>query len=217
MKQHPLRALVIGGFLGTLMTGAVGSQTLDQPNGNDDSETWSYSLTIDDYTVPGEAGYVSPVLAADRSRLHVEARYNYESLSTASLWVGYNFNTGKRVTLSITPMIGGVVGGTNGFALGFEASLVYKKLTLSISNEYVFDTTERGGSFYYSWPQLTYSPVPWFQVGLVAQRTKAYRTPLDVQRGVLVGASYKKIDFTTYIFNAGWTYPTVVLEVGAHF
>jgi len=54
-------------------------------------------------------------------------------------------------------------------------------------------------------------------VGLVAQRTKAYHTNLDVQRGILLGFSRKRFDFTTYIFNAGWTDPTVVLSLGFSF
>ena len=49
------------------------------------------------------------------------------------------------------------------------------------------------------------------------QRTKAYQTDLDIQRGFLVGFSYKKVDFTTYVFNLGWTDPTVVLAVGLNF
>jgi len=54
-------------------------------------------------------------------------------------------------------------------------------------------------------------------VGLVAQRTKAYHTSLDVQRGFLVGISRKKFNFTTYIFNPGWTKPTLVFEAGFDF
>jgi hypothetical protein len=100
---------------------------------------------------------------------------------------------------------------------GCEASLTYKKIELSISNEYVFDTTDKSGSFYYSWPQLTYSPVNWFRVGAVAQRTKAFQTSLDVQRGFLLGVSHKQVEFTTYTFNAGWIDPTVVLELGVSF
>ena len=64
---------------------------------------------------------------------------------------------------------------------------------------------------------MTYSPLDRFHVGLVAQRTKAYRTTLDTQRGFLLGISHKRIEFTTYIFNAGWTDPTAVLEVGFSF
>ena len=86
-----------------------------------------------------------------------------------------------------------------------------------ILNEYVFDTRGRSGNFYYSWPELTYSPVGWLRVGAVAQHTKAFETSLDVQHGFLVGVSHKHVEFTTYVFNVGWTDPTVVLELGVSF
>jgi hypothetical protein len=178
---------------------------------------WAYSLTVDGYIIPDSQSYVDPVFTADRNWLHLEARYNYENLQTGSLWAGYNLSAGKGLVLNVTPMIGGVFGRINGIAPGCEASLAYKKIELSISNEYVFDTTHKSGNFYYSWPQLTYSPVDWFRVGLVAQRTKAFHTNLDTQRGFLVGVSHKKWEFTTYIFNAGFTDPTVVLEAGVSF
>jgi hypothetical protein len=38
-----------------------------------------------------------------------------------------------------------------------------------------------------------------------------------VQRGFLVGVSRKKWESTIYVFNAGFTDPTVVLEVGLNF
>jgi hypothetical protein len=110
-----------------------------------------------------------------------------------------------------------VVGRSTGIAPGCEASLTYKKIELSISNEYVFDTTDKSGRFYYSWPQLTYSPIDWFRVGAVAQHTKAFQTSLDVQRRFLLGVSHKQAGFTTYIFNAGWIDPAVVLELGVSF
>ena len=138
-------------------------------------------------------------------------------MRTGSLWAGYNFAAGKKLVLDITPMIGGVFGRTTGIAPGCEASLTYKELQLSISNEYVFDTTHKSGNFYDTWPQLTYSPLSWFRAGLVAQRTRAFHTSLDVQRGFLVGVSRKKWESTIYVFNAGFTDPTVVLEVGLNF
>jgi hypothetical protein len=65
--------------------------------------------------------------------------------------------------------------------------------------------------------ELSYSPKEWWRAGLAAQRTKAYSTSLDIQRGLLVGVSGKKMDFTAYVFNAGWTDPTVVLSMGVTF
>jgi hypothetical protein len=96
-------------------------------------------------------------------------------------------------------------------------SLTYRRVSLSSSGEYVFDTKNRDGSFFYSWPQLTYQPLDWFHVGLVAQRTKAYHTNLDTQRGFLIGFSHRKAQFTTYVFNPGLSDTTVVFELGWSF
>lgn len=178
---------------------------------------WKISINVDGYLLPNRDGYVNPAVTADYGWVHLEARYNYENLRTGSVWFGYNFGTGKELVLEITPMIGGVFGQTSGIAPGCEASLSYKHVTLSISNEYVFDVTDNARSFYYTWPEATYSPTDWLRVGLVAQRTKAFHTKLDTQRGFLVGFSHKRAEFTAYVFNPGWADPTVVLEVGWSF
>ena len=60
-------------------------------------------------------------------------------------------------------------------------------------------------------------PVDWFRFGLVGQRTRAYQTDVDIQRGLLAGFSYKKIDFTTYVFNLDRDKPTWVFAVGVSF
>jgi hypothetical protein len=52
---------------------------------------------------------------------------------------------------------------------------------------------------------------------LAAQRTRTYKTDLDIQRGFLVGFSYKKMDFATYVLNAGWTDPTIIFSMGVEF
>jgi hypothetical protein len=216
----PIQQLAVLAVVALLGGQALGQGTASgAPANPPDAATnpWAYNLTVDGYIIPDSQSYVDPVFTADRNWLHLEARYNYENLQTGSLWAGYNFSAGKKLVLDVTPMIGGVFGRTNGIAPGCEASLTYKKIELSIANEYVFDTTHKSGNFYYSWPQFTYSPVDWFRVGLVAQHSKAFHTSLDVQRGFLVGVSHKKWEFTTYIFNAGFTEPTVVLEAGVSF
>jgi hypothetical protein len=178
---------------------------------------WQFNLTVDGYIIPNEVSYVDPIFSADRSWLHLEARYNDENLRTGSVWVGYNFAAGKKLVLNVTPMIGGVFGRTTGIAPGCEASLTYKKLQLSVTNEYVFDTRSKSGNFYNTWPEFVYSPWDWLQVGLVAERTRAFQTSLDVQRGFLVGVTHKDWASTVYVFNAGFTDPTVVLEVAWNF
>ena len=178
---------------------------------------WTLSLTTSGYVVPGGQSYVSPDFSADRGKLHLEARYNNEALKTGSLWAGYNFKAGKELELNVTPMVGGVFGNLSGIAPGYLFTLTYKRLQLYSNGELLVETKNSSSSFFYNWDQLTYSPLKWLQLGLVSQRTRAYHTSLDVQRGVLVGFTYKKVNFTTNIFNFGWTEPTEVLSLGLNF
>jgi len=178
---------------------------------------WSFSVSASGYLVPGARDYVQPTFSADRDWLHLEARYNYEALDTGSVWVGYNFSCGDKLSLEFTPMLGGVLGDTTGIAPGYEFTLGYWKLQLYSEGEYVCDTHDSSGSFFYTWSELSLAPVDWFRFGLVAQRTKAYQTDLDIQRGFLVGFTYRKMDFTTYVFNADQGKPTVVLALALNF
>lgn len=178
---------------------------------------WAFSAYVYGYLVPESRDYVNPNFTADRGWLHLEARYNYEALETGSLWVGYKFSVGEKLVLEITPMLGGVFGDLTGIAPGYSLSLSYKRFELSSQGEYVFDTGDSSGNFFYTWSELAYSPLDWLRAGLAIQRTKAYKSDFDIQRGFLVGASYRRVDLTVYIFNLGWTDPTVVLAMGYSF
>ena len=221
-------------FAATLLFSAFGwTQTQTQPKPQPhspapktaatDTEPWEYSLTVDGYLIEGEDGYAQPTFTADHNWLHLEARYNYEGFRTGSLWAGYNFSWGETWQFAVTPMIGGVFGRTNGIASGCEASLTWKKLTFSLDNEYVFNTTSKSGNFYYAWPQFTFQALKWLNFGAVAQHTKVFQTKLDIQQGFFVGVSRDvghkptKLEFTTYVFDPGTSSTSVVLELGASF
>ena len=191
--------------------------TTQSPSPEPTTNPWSFNASAYTYLLPDDTNFVNPNFTADRSWLHLEARYNYEAQKAGSLWVGRNFSFGDKLAFEITPMIGGVFGDLNGIAPGYNLSLSYWKVELSSQSEYVFDLENRSGNFFYTWSELTVSPVDWFRTGLVVQRTKAYQTELDIQRGLLAGFSHKKIDFTAHVFNFGWTDPTVVLAVGVNF
>ena len=182
-----------------------------------DEKAWSFSISASTYIVPDDQEYVQPTFTADRGWLHLETRYNYENLETGSVWVGYNFGGGEELEWEFTPMLGGVFGNTTGIAPGYKLSLTYWKFELSSEGEFVFDTGNSEGNFFYTWSELSVSPVDWFRFGLVGQRTRAYQAGVDIQRGLLVGFSYKKIDFTTYVFNLDQGKPTWVFSVGVSF
>jgi hypothetical protein len=181
-----------------------------------DEKKWSFTASALAYFVPDDREYVQPTFTADRGWLHLEGRYNYEDLNTGSAWFGYNFSTGEKVTLEVTPMVGAVFGNTNGIAPGYKATLGWRKLSLYTEGAVLFDSSETSDSFFYTWSELTYAPVDWLRFGAVIQRTKLYKTEFDVQRGLLAGVSYKSLDFTSYVFNVE-AKPMVVLGVAFNF
>jgi len=219
MRTHSNLALVV--FVGlmagtTLAQGTGGAVAPDQAETVDKS-TWSFAVAGYGYIIPDDQSYFSPTFRADRDWVHLEARYNYEDRKTGSLWFGYNLSFGEKLVLDVTPMVGGVFGNTTGVAPGYLFTLSYKKISLYSEGEFVIDMKNSGSNFFYNCNELTYSPTDWLRAGLASQRTRAYQTPLDVQRGFFAGVTYKKVDFTTYVFNVGWTDPTVVLALGYKF
>lgn len=216
-----LRNLALPGLLlllaAQMCAQGTGTVVPPEPAAEPAQDTWSFAVAGYGYIVPDDQSYFSPTFRADRGWTHLEARYNYEDRQTGSIWLGYNLSFGEKLVLEATPMVGGIFGNTTGVAPGYLFTLSYKKISLYSEGEYVFDTKNSAGNFFYSWNELTYSPTDWFRAGLVSQRTRAYQTPLDVQRGFFAGVSYRRVDFTTYVFNVGWTDPTVVLAMGFKF
>lgn len=204
-----------------LVTGQALPQQAAKDSSSDSTskarKRWRYSFSIEGF-IPAEGeSLINPTLTADRDWVHLEARYNYEAKQTGSAWMGYNFHVGHAVSFQATPMIGGVVGNITGVAVGLEYVLSYQKLELASEQEFVYDARNSSDSFFYVWPELTYSPLDWFSFGIVAQRTRLYKSSLDVQRGVLVVFSYRMLQFTPALLNAGWTTPTWVLTLSVAF
>jgi hypothetical protein len=208
-------AIICTGMLlvGVSPQGAAGQSTIQAAQA---AASWSFSTSLYTYIAPG-SDYVQPTITADRQWLHLEARYNYEDLETGSLWVGYNFSVGDKIKLDITPMLGGVFGKTAGVAPGLRGSLRWWRLELYGEGEYVFNTRERADSFFYLWLELTLSPVDWLRLGPVVQRTRIDESELDIQRGFLVGLSYKRVELTAHVFNPNKNKPTYVMAVSVGF
>lgn len=177
----------------------------------------SASAVVNVYILPDSRTYAQPTLAAEYKRVHLEARYNYEALDTGSAWIGYTFGLDGSLSLQFTPMLGGVFGHTAGVAPGYELTVGYWKLELYSEGEYLFDTDDSSDSFAYTWSELSLSPMEWLRFGVVGQRTRAYQTDVDIQRGLLIGFSYRWARFTTYVFDLDQSQQTIVLALGGSF
>jgi len=195
-----------------LQSDAAPPRTLDA-----DPKKWSFSAAVNFYIVPDDQEYIQPTLTADRGWLHLEARYNYESRDTASLWIGYNFIGGKSLEWEFTPMIGGVFGEVNGIAPGFKLTLTFWKLQFYTEDEYVFDKDDSSNNFFYSWSELSLAPVEWLRFGIVAERTRLYESDREVQVGPLIGLTFDHFNITAYALNPDEGEPTFIISVGVNF
>lgn len=185
----------------------------EAPEGRD----WSFYASSYSYIVPDGGSYWQPTFTADRGRLRLEARYNYEALETGSVWVGCNFSGGGQLAWEFTPMLAGVFGKTSGVAPGFKGSLSWWRLQFSNESEQVLDAGESSDSFFYTWSELTLAPVEWVRFGLAVQQTYAHQTDSGSQGGPLVGFSYKNVDVSAYVFDIDQHRPTFVIAAGLRF
>jgi hypothetical protein len=176
-------------------------------------QPWSFAASLYSY-FPADAGnYLQPTLSADRDWLHLEMRYNYEALYATSAWLGYNFSGGEDVEWEFSPMLGGIFGKVSGFAPGYEGSLSWRGLELYSEGEFLIDTADSSASYFYNWSELTVGVLDHWRVGLVTQHTHVYQTDRELQRGLLVGISYKRADLTGYVLNPDASTPTVVIAL----
>jgi hypothetical protein len=178
---------------------------------------WEFALTAYPTVVRGGENYTSAIAVADRGPLHVEARYDYESIGARSAFVGWTFSGGETVTWELTPLLGGAWGTTRAFVPGLEASVAWRRLDLYVEAEYVRDHGELSDSYLYAWSELGFRPVEWLRVGLAGQRTRAYGGERDVQRGPFAQLTWGRITIGGYWFNPGSSDQIFVGSIGATF
>ena len=211
-----VRLLLALSFLA--VAGRAGAQELFfEKAASFEAPRWSADASVTAYLVPDDHDYLQPTLSADRGRWHLEGRYNYEALNTGSAWLGWNFEGGDTWEFEFTPMFGAVFGQSRGVAPGCRFALDRGRWSFYTEMEWFLDATGRSENFFYAWSQLTYAPWDWLHVGVVGQRTRAFHTGLEVERGVLVALVRDRFELSASVFNLGWERPTVVLSLALHY
>ena len=164
------------------------------------------------YFPPDAGNFLQPTLTADHEWVHLEARYNYEERDTGSVWLGYNLSGGRQLEWTFSPMLGAVFGKLSGVAPGYRGSLSWQTLELYSEGEYVIDTANSSASYFYNWSELSLGMFDRLRIGVVVQHTHVYQSKREIQRGVLAGFSYQRVDLTGYFFNPDHA-PTVVIAL----
>jgi hypothetical protein len=171
------------------------------PTSSAQAPGWAFSATGMVYSLPDQSDFLLAVATAERGQLHLEARYNYEALDTGSLFAGWKFSGGETLTYELTPILGAVFGATRGIAPGLEASLAYGLVDFYIESEYLHDFESHEDNYIYAWSELGFSPLERLRFGLVGQRTRLYRSDLDIQRGGFAQITFGRATLGLYVFN----------------
>lgn len=179
---------------------------------------WSFDASAFVFDPPDADVFVSPILAADRGALHLETRWNYEDLETASLFAGRTIEIRGSVAGSITPVMGLVMGATDGFAPGVELDLAWRRFAFSSESEVIVDFHEADDNFLYTWLEGTVHVAGGVRLGFAAQRMKPVETALELQRGPMIQLARLRGWLAFYWFNpdrpddetlvagAGWSF-----------
>ena len=165
--------------------------------------SWEFAITAYPTNVRGGENYTSAIAVADRGPLHLEARYNYESVGARSAFVGWTFSGEEVVSWELTPLLGGAWGTTQAFVPALEASVAWKQFDFYIEAEYVRDSNQRTDSYFYAWSELGFRPVDWLRVGIAGQRTRTYSNERDIQRGPFAQVTWGPVTIGGYWFNPG--------------
>lgn len=200
-------------FLGALAV-AANAMPSDSVRNEADTIPWNFSVYGFYYRIPDDDDFIIAIASADRGSLHLEARYNYEDLKTASVFAGWTFSAGEAFTAEFTPMLGAAFGRTNGIVPALEMSFAYGIFDLYDESEYLIDLEGEGGSYVYSWLELGVAPGDLFRFGLTAQRVRVAETPLEVERGLFLQVTPGPAYAGVYAFNLLTDYWFLIVSVG---
>ena len=179
---------------------------------------WEFGLTAYPTFVRDGENYTSVIAVADRGALHLEARYNYESIGARSAFVGWTFSGGEGLHLGADAAAGRRLGrharicSRAGSEPWLEVDrLLRRRLSMCAAGSRCDD------SYLYAWSELGYSPFEWLRVGLAGQRTNAYDSGRDIQRGPFVQFTWRRVTVGGYWFNPGSDDQIVVSMIGVSF
>lgn len=195
--RNVARMLIIPCFS---LLAAVSSRAQQKEDSTVSRKKWDCNAQLYWYGT-ADNSFLMPVFNATKDRVYLQGRYNYEDLQTLSLFGGYVFEGGNKLAFEITPMIGMMVGNTKGLAPEIDVNLTYGSFNFSTETEYLINFEHHKLSYLNTWNELTFYPNDWLYAGISAQRSRIFRTHLDIQRGIVAGATVGKFTFMGYLFN----------------
>jgi hypothetical protein len=212
-----LRCAVAAAALATAIAPSAQESVSGRRASRPERPAWEFGLTAYPTTVRNGTNYTSAIAVTDRGALHLEARYNYESIGARSVYAGWTFSGGEGLAWELTPLLGGVWGTPRGVVPGLESTLAWGKFDFYLEGEYVRSAVDVRDSYLYAWTELGWRPLAWLRIGAAGQRTNTYGGARDIQRGPFAQLTWQRVSVGGYWFNPGSSEQIVVAMVGVTF
>ncbi len=162
---------------------------------------WEVSAQGYLYLLNSEKNYLNPIFTADKNLLHLEARYNYEEIKTASAFAGVNMVFGKKKQSVITPMAGIAFGETTGIIPALEIYMPGKLLEFYSEIEYFISTKKAYKNFFFNWSELGVNITDNAITGITAQVESNYEEKMIFDKGLYASYTLKNLTLSGYYFN----------------
>jgi hypothetical protein len=158
-----------------------------------------------------------PVFHFQNSRnWYVEARYNYEELRSASVYVGKAFANKNEsdFSWSAIPILGVVGGRFMGGSAGLNLNLEYGRISFCSQSQFSFAPRSSSDNFIFSWSEVAVEPLPWLFVGASVQYTQEVKSHnTTIEEGLVLGFNFRNWTFPVYAFNLTDSQPYFILGI----
>jgi hypothetical protein len=143
---------------------------------------------------------VNPALSASFGDYYFENRYNYEDANSVSI------NVGKQVLkklnpIEIVPIAGFVFGSFKAVTAELQTSFDCRKWTLSTDNQFSFEYTKPGKSFYFNWTVARYKITNSLLMGVSTILDKHVSRGLVFDKAVTAALAFEKWSLRFYVYN----------------
>jgi len=144
---------------------------------------------------------VTPQFWLKTKKVYCEARYNYEDSNTLSLYFGKPIELSKKKDIELIPMIGGVIGISNGLSIAFSFQTETNNFTSSTQCNYFINKNSNSNNYLFDWSSITYKISKIIGVGGGLQITIPENNYAIIKSGPMASLSFNNFTIEMYGYN----------------
>lgn len=135
------------------------------------------------------------------SNWYAEARYNYDATGTFGVYLGHSFTREGTLSGTVTPVIGGLAGKSNGGSVGVNMDVDFGRLFFSSQWQYTCSLARKSNPYLFGWSELGVRATSWLYGGMALQETNNFPSACKLEPGCMVGITRNNWSIPIYWFN----------------